>query len=310
MDITLTHALEYGTESPVSVEDLIKSLEANERLIRQSGRLLAELIPGLEVETTRVSVTHISQESPLKEYFAAALVLAFQPKMSTAVPHIIEGLTGTPLNDDYNTVLTLFVLLIAVEGIGRAYERFFPGKDKREITETRDSLLKKAAAITGVAAARIVDAIAVLFTGKTLRPTVAASQKVFAPTRGQQNACIRDSRRAVLIPPGAVALAQAAAGLPYEVEADDSGLHMKNEWHPKASVVFHAHDRDKQKTGWAGHIPKLFDDRIPMILDKSQKPEKLFGKTMVTADVLVTMVEDENGDMRPKEMLLVHAYGK
>jgi hypothetical protein len=52
-------------------------------------------------------------------------------------------------------------------------------------------------------------------------------------------------------------------------------------------IVIHAMDRDRGKIGWAAHIPALFEDRIPMKLDKTIKPETLFTKRQIVGDVLL-----------------------
>lgn len=310
MDITLVHALEYDTVNPVSVEDLVKSLEANERLLRQAARVLCELYPGLEIEPTNVSVRRISQESPLTEAFAFAATVIYQKELASEVPPLIEKLSGMHIPAEYDTIVTILVMLVAVSGIEKAWDLLFPGKNKSEIVDTRQTLVTRLVGLTGIAAERILEALAILFTGRTLKPNVVAAQKAFAPTRGQPKPAIRDLKRNLLVSPEAVSLAQAAAGLPYDGEVIDEAPRTRNDWHQKIKVVLHAADRDKTKAGWAGHIPELFDDRIPMTLEKNVNRDKLFGKVSVTADVLVTMQENEDGDMKPKEMFLVHAYAK
>jgi len=47
MDVTLWHGIQYDVTEPVAVEDLIKSLEANAKLLRHTTDLLAAIVPGL-----------------------------------------------------------------------------------------------------------------------------------------------------------------------------------------------------------------------------------------------------------------------
>jgi hypothetical protein len=74
-------------------------------------------------------------------------------------------------------------------------------------------------------------------------------------------------------------------------------------------IILHAMDSDSKRRGWAGHIPALIDDRIPMHLEKSISPHTIFGKREISGDILLTHEEDEKGDMQPKEFLLIQANG-
>jgi len=308
MDITLRHGIEYGVDDAVSIEDLIKSLDANARILRRSAELLSTLIPGLTLEPKYVSVTSLTQESPLREVFALSAVLAYQKELEGEVPQLIESLTGVHVSDQYDTLITVIVMIIAIYGISKAFEVLFPGRDKQQLVDTEDSLIEQAASVLGVATYRIRDAVAILFTGKQRRALVSASQKVFAPTRNQYGANIRMRNGVTLVSKEAVTLAQSAAGMPFEPDEEADAPKTESEFHHRTKIILHAMDRDRKKVGWAGHIPSLFDGRIPMHLEKSQNPEAIFGKSEITGDILLTKEEDENGDMKPKEFLLVQTY--
>mgnify|MGYP006977754909 CR=1 FL=1 len=306
MELLLRHGVEYEVADPVSVEDLIKSIEAHARLLRKSGDLLGDLLPGLRIEPKQVSVVSLSQQSQLKEMFAFAVVMSYQKELEQEVPELIEALTGTPISDQHDTLVTVLVMLIAIYGISKAFDALFPGRSRDNLDHAREGLLSKAAALTGIAAKRILAAVEVLFTGRSNRVLVGASQKVFAPTRGQADAAIRDNSGAVLVSPEAVKDAQSASGIPFEPE-DEEGPKSQSEFHRGVRVILHAMDKDHKRRGWAGHCPDLFDDRIPMHLEKALSPDSIFGKDEIRGDILLTSEEDENGDMKPKEFLLVQA---
>jgi hypothetical protein len=308
MDLVFLHGVEYDVTAPVAVQDLIKSLEANAKLLDRSTTLLEELFPGIKFESATISVRNLSQGSPLKELFALAVVLAYQKGLEEEVPALFETITGIHVSDQYDTLLTVLVLLIAVYGIDKAYEAAFPGRDKKAISDTQESLLQKAANLTGVTVVRIREAVNVLFTGRQHRATVLASQKMFAPTRGQPQVTIRVPDGDILVPAEAVAIAQSASGFPYEPPEVDEKPKQDSHFHRNVKIILHAMDRDKKKSGWAGHVPGLFDDRIPMDLEKSQSPDILFGKSEVIGDILLMTEEDENGEMKPKNFLLVQSY--
>lgn len=304
MNITLAHALEYDVTEPVAIEDLIKSLEANARLLRSAASLMEMVTTGLKIEVRKIHVTHLSQGSPLKELLAFAIYVTHQDDLEKEVPELLRSLVGDVIPSEYNTLVTVIVMLIAIYGISKAMDRIFPERGKGHIIATIKRLANWVAEITGVAVERVLSATEVLFTGRSRRVLVAASQRVLAPTRNQEGAAIRVIDGEVLVPPETVAEAQPAAGLPVEDDADLPAI--STEFHQDVRIIFHAMDRDRKRLGWAGHVPSLFDERIPMHLEKALDPSAIFGKDEVMGDILLTREEDKNGDMQPKEFLLIH----
>lgn len=307
MEMVIEHGVEYVVDTPVAIEDLIQSLDAHARLLRNSTKLISSIIPGLTIETKQVSVKILSQQSPLKEIFALAVVVGYQKDLEGEVPALVEQLTGLTISDKHDTLITVLVMLIAIYGISKAFELLFPSRPKDNLESARDSLVKKAARITGATAGRIIAAVEVLFTGRTERTLVTASQKVFAPTRNQADATIRDNRGDELIGVLAVRDAQAASGLPYE-PGDTGKSKTESKLHTGARIVLHAMDRDRKRLGWAGHCPDIFDDRIPMHLEKSLAPKEIFGRDEIRGDILLTLEENDEGDMVPKEFLLLRLH--
>lgn len=307
MEVTLKHGVQYDVTEPVAVEDIIKSIDAHARLVREAGKMLSDLVPGLHIEVGKVSVVLLSQQSPLKEMFAVATVMSYQKELEKEIPNIIEAITGAKISDDYDTIVTVLCMIIAIYGISKAWDVLFPSKPKNNIEETKKSLIERAAKILGVASDRVVAAVEVLFHGKKERGLVSSSQKVFAPTRSQQNAALLDTDGRLLIQAETVRDAQAVAGLPYEGESEDEPV-VSSELHPNVRIILHAMDRDRKKSGWAAHCPDLFDERIPMNLEKTISPEKIFGIDELQGDILLTSEIDENGAIKPKDFLLIRAY--
>lgn len=307
MEITLFHEIEYDVVEEVAVEDLVKSLLANARLMRDATLVLAGLFPGLEFETKRISVPELSQGSPLREVLALSVIVAYQTELTKEVPELFEHLTGTHVNPAYDGLFTVMVMLIAIYGISSVMDLIFPSRDKKEAKDTEDALLDRIAKMLGVGIEAVRVELGKLLIGRRRRGLLLASQQVFAPTRGQ-SAAIRRKGAEVLIPAKTVALAQSAAGLPVESDEEEEKPKTSPEFHRGVKVILHAMDTDSKKRGWAGHVPELFDERIPMHLEKAISPTAIFGRREVTGDILLTREEDQNGDMQPKEFLLIQAY--
>ena len=132
METSLNHFVEYDLDGISSVAAVAESLLANERLAKEVALLLEALIPGLVIVQTTVSVKRVVQESPLKEAFVVALVAAFQPKLEHDMPKIVTDLTGVVVPEHYHTLLSLFVMIIAIYGISKAIDLLFPGRVRIE----------------------------------------------------------------------------------------------------------------------------------------------------------------------------------
>ncbi len=72
-------------------------------------------------------------------------------------------------------------------------------------------------------------------------------------------------------------------------------------------VQFRAHDLDKNKA-WAATITDVSPLRRPLHLAPDVRPEQLFERKEVRADVLVTSVLDAEGDYTPNLYYLQKVY--
>ena len=111
MDITVPHSVEYEVTGPVTIDEVILTLQANAELIQELAPLLERLVPGLTVERITLQVREIRHGS-LREVFFAALVVAFQEDLKKEIPPLVEKLFGTQVSGEYNTLLTISVLAL------------------------------------------------------------------------------------------------------------------------------------------------------------------------------------------------------
>jgi hypothetical protein len=103
MEISIPHQVIFETEEPVPVSEIIASLLGAEQILRDVGPLFEEYYPGFKIDSLRVSVRLISQESPLKEFFYLGLVATYQKDLvkdaclSGCHPHPLNvGCTHSP----------------------------------------------------------------------------------------------------------------------------------------------------------------------------------------------------------------------
>lgn len=299
MEATFDHYLEYEIEEWPSIAEIIATLEANDYLLQRAGDVLEECLPGLEIQRATVAVRAISQESPLREWFAFAVVMTFQKRLEQEVPQLIEKLTGHQLPEEYDTLVTVLVMLIAIYGISAMFKKLFPGREPKHLDDEYHRLITVAGDYINVTPDQVDAAVRETVEGQKRRPTETAARRFFSPVRGRKNRGIRGR--------GAASISEEAiAEVPSEVfalddEAEKTSTRIEND----VQIVLHAADRDRAVHGWAGHIPGHLDTRVKMQVDKAIKPERLFGRRAIRGDVLIVYDVTPEGEKVAREFHLL-----
>lgn len=240
------------------------------------------------------------QESPLQQTFVVALVAAYQRQLERDVPKIITDLTGIEVPDQYHTLLTVLVMMVAVYGISKAIELLFPSRGKDELEKNYRSLVVVAGDLIQTPPNEIETAVRSRYSGKKLSQITSLVRGFFAPTAGREHAKIMGPAGVEI---GAPALSQIPQlAIPETVEDTEK---TDTQFEYSKRIVIHAMDRDRGKLGWAAHIPSLFDDRVPMKLEKGIDPLSLFGKKQIIGDVLIVYRVDEADNRVPSEVHLL-----
>ena len=299
MDTLLPHQVRYDVNGHISVAVVAESLVANGKLAMEAAFLLEALIPGLGVERAEVSVRRVTHESPLQQAFAIALVTVFQKNMERDVPEIVTDLTGLVVPDRYHTLLTVIVMMIAIYGISKTIEKLFPTRKTDKIEENFKNLTIVAGDLIQLPPAQIEATIRGRLADKRQGQLSSAIRSFFAPAVGKEGAAIVGGGTEITV--SALAQIPNLSAPETEQPSDDIDTKFENNQH----IVIHAMDRDRSKYGWAGHIPKLFEERVPMKLDKSIDPKSLFSKTEVDGDVLIVYDVDGDGSKTPAEFHLL-----
>jgi hypothetical protein len=299
MDTLLPHQIKYDVAGHIPVSVVAESLVANGSLAVEAAFLLEALIPGFVVERAEVSVRRVSHESPLQQAFVVAIVTAYQKDLVSDVPKIFTDITGVNVPERYHTILTVVVLMIAIYGISKAIERLFPSRKTDKIDENFRNLTIVAGDLIQATPGEIEATIRGRLADKKQVRLSKSIRNFFAPTIGKEGASIAGGGTEI----GSSALAQIPNFSTAEVESEKEIS--ESVFENKQRIVIHAMDRDRGKAGWAGHIPALFEERVPMKLDKSIDPEALFTKTEIIGDVLIQYDVADDGKKTPTEFHLL-----
>lgn len=290
MELTIPHRVTYDFDGQASVVEVAKSLIAQDKLVRESLAVLEELFPNLVFERPAVTVREVLQESPLKTVLWTTVIAVYGQELGEDVPDILNTLFGIDVPDGYDSIVSVLVLLIAVFGVDLLWKKISTGvKDYRALRAERERLLKEAATQAAVTEDHLEEAVERVL-NKRKRSVMKASAEFFEPAR-------RHKARSVSVP-GAEVRQEAIEDMPTDV--DLALYEPPTEVQELEGVVVHfrAHDLDRNKA-WAATIEEVYPKRRPLHLAPDVKPEQLFEKSEVIADVLVTSNLDSDGEYVP-----------
>lgn len=291
MELVFPHRVEYQVPENVAIEDVIGTLQANQRLAYELGELFNSLFVGLTVEHASVRVQSVSIGS-LREDFFFALVVTFQPELRKEVPAMIEGWLRTEIPEQYNAVVTIAVLTLLFYGAEFLYKKIENKSGSKELQEQLNYVIGELAVASQQSEARVRKELERQFEKKgRLKELAKAAIRFFKPSRVQRNAPIFVSNHKIE--------ARTIAEIPYQIDVDsleegDRYSHLKG-----VRVELHAKDRDKGETGWAGIVPTVSDGRIKIKLYPDVRPDLLWERETIWADVTVVYRTNKQGVETP-----------
>jgi len=295
--IKLYHSLSYTTDGTVPVYLVARSLLANERLVRESLLLMEELHKNeLQISPLKISVATLSNESPFKEVLAVTAFVAWQKDLEKEVPHIIEMLTGNRISPDYDTLITVLVMFLAIYLIDSIFERVMPGKSVKAIKEEYEHKKLMVAGLLKLSPERLEEVVKHRYENEKGKSLINKALDFFAPAKVETGVEITTGND-IKIPsnviqaiPPAVHFARLKNTNSYELKS--------------AAVEIHRADRDETKHGWRAIIKDVSERKVRMELDQSINPDRLFGNTVVRGDVTVIEEMQNEGGYQAKVYFL------
>jgi hypothetical protein len=291
LELVFPHRVEYDVPEAVAIEDVIGTLQANQRLAHELGELLNALFEGLTVEHASARVQSISIGS-LREDFFFALFVTFQPELREDIPAAIESFLHADIPDHYNAIITIAVLTLLFYGGEFLYTKIENKAGSKELQEQLNYVIGELAIATQQSEARVRKELDRQFKKKgRLKELAKAAVRFFKPSRVQRNAPILVGDRR--IDP------QTISQIPYQIDVDSLEEGDRYEHFPGVRVQLHAKDRDKGETGWAGVVPTVSDERIKIKLYPDVRPDMLWDHETIWADVTVVYRTNKRGDEKP-----------
>lgn len=294
--IRIPISITYETIGITPVQKVIEGLQASEAVAGEAIELLPSFVPGLTVEASVIGVSHISQESPLKEVLVAALVLAHQKEIGDFVEPLVGNIVGPTVAADHSEVFGLLFSIVAIYGASAAKDILVKRFENHKPRQMLNALIADVAAATGKSLKEVRDILEAKYsTPNAFKKVVTKAKGFFAPSHCGGNAAVQIG--STIIPQDVVR------------EIPQSGMAQGKEmarYEPKYDVTInlHAMDRDKANTGWAAVVPEISDRRLKLRLSKEVDPTRLWRKDVVSGDIVVVEKLTAHGFL-PQEYQLI-----
>lgn len=291
-EVTLPHSVTYEFDGKATVQDVASSLLAQERLVKDALLVLEGCIDGLSIDSIRITLNSVVQESPLKEALAAAVVLTFQHDIEKGVDSLVHAISGQHIAPEYAGLVTVLVMIVAIYGASAFFEKVMH-KKPRELEDEREQLIVVAGDYYNLPPDRVREQLDAKLGGARKRSVIKSSIDFFAPAKTNQARAITSENA-----PRAEISQKAIASVPSELDLAQVEPETDSYLAENVVIKFRRHDRDKTKS-WAATIDEISDERKPLHIDPTIDPNSLFTKAAVRGDVLVTTLRNPDGDYVP-----------
>ncbi|MCI0430424.1 MAG: hypothetical protein L0210_07780 [Rhodospirillales bacterium] len=291
MEIRIPHQVVYETPDAVPVADVIESLRGVQQLFDQMPPLLEGCFRGLTIERIELSVQQISQESPLKEIFWAAIFFTFQKDLEKEVPDFLEKLGAPVAVHDYDTLVTVIFCLMLFYGVDLLYRHAVKIGGDSKIRRHLDGLVTEVAQRCGVSEDRIRMLLEERYGKGRVRQLMGSAIRVFHPSRRQKNSGMLVGHRRIE--------PEVVAEIPNDLKLLEAESHDTTDEYTNVEIELHAQDVDRAKQGWAAVIPEVGPNRMRLQLYPPINPEDIYTKKHIRGDVLIVSRPSDEGTMEP-----------
>jgi hypothetical protein len=309
MDLPFKHEMTYIGSSSASVADVAASLVANEQIVLEVRRLLEACIPGLTVESIQVEFKRATIESPLKELLGVSIAIGFQEELKKEIPPVVKAMFGIE-SSKYDTIITVLFVIIVIYGIDYAFRRFKSGFNAKApaalapespaIEGNFNTVLNVGGDLIGVEPQKIREALDKMYPAQHKEALAKKALTFIRPAKRESGVGIEGG--GVRVEPDTIADAPTDIDLLLDEETERQDP-MENQ-----IVVIHATDLDHKKSGWAGHIPGVWEKRLRMQIYPTIDVDALYGVREIRGDIILVSNRDAKGEMRPYMFHLVTVH--
>lgn len=293
MELVLPFRVEYRTENPVPIPEIVGSLLSLQMLLEEASSNLETFVPGLTIEKIDIRVQEISHGS-LKEVLLLGLFGVFQEELNHELPELVKEFMGVEMPENTHTLLTILVLVAIVYGADYIKSIVIEGAKDTLTARWKKNLIQDLADKTGRSYEETKKALDERY-GKPsrIRRLADASVKFFQPSKRQGNAPIDVGNKRI------------EPRLVEDTEADfiyeEAASAEKTQNLRGIKLQIHQKDLDRESSGWAAIPVGLHPKRLPMKLVDGVTSDQVWGNDEITADI-VLISKRKGVDFVPSEI--------
>lgn len=300
MEFGVTNEVIYDFDGRVSVAEVAKSLLAQDRLLREAIGVVQLLYPGLEIQKIDIAIQQVSHESPYRSQMLAFLAGVFSGEIGSDMPDLIQTISGGRLDahDNWDALLSLIILAILVIMADKIRAKYWPDASEQILAAQKERFLEAASNGAQVPRGTMKEAIEGTI---AKRPGIIgrASMDMLGPAK-------RHHARSLRVGPDFISK-EAIAALPSDAQMLMYQQPTETDELERVRLKFYAHDRENPKK-WAAAVEEVSPQRLKLHLAPHIKPEGLFTRGEVMADVVMTSMRDDEGDYHPTLYILTRVY--
>jgi len=290
LELSFKEKFYYSTENPVSVKEIIKSLQGWEAIVKQSKDVLASIteckIDGIEVEVELLRTGSLYEDLVIK------LIFGSREELEAFVARCHARLGDGALR---NTLI--FAVVTGLVGYGLYLAAAAMSPDNTPHFEANNNVIINIGAgeanLTPEGLRSVIENSV-----KNKKALAEGAIKAISPARGDDNASLQigDGNQKVVIPQETIIKA------PTSVVMDPL---TKTQDYPDSDIQIRALDLDNPSKGWAAVVPGLIDRRVKLVLDPSLDPASLSGRMSFRGDITVTLkLDSREHEYKPVEIML------
>lgn len=273
LSLSFTENIYYSTKEPVSIKDVITSLQGWEAIAKQSEGVLQELT-GANILNISVHIARLEAGS-LYEDIVIKLLFGSQEEMDKFLKSAHAKIGTGKMR---NALVGAVVVGLVGYGLVLATKAMAPNNTSH-FEANNNTIINIGAGEANISPERLQSIIESTVTNK--KSLAKNSIKTLAPARADDNATmvVGTGGGAITIPAETIKKAPTEVSFAPEVYEQE---------HFDVDVEVRALDLDNPEKGWAAVIPGLIDRRVNMVLGPNVKPSDFAGKFAVRADISIT----------------------
>ncbi len=183
MDRVFSHEIVYDFDDAATIEEVAASLIANARFVHDAIAVIDACHPNLEISESKVRLASLSQQSPLKELLTVALVLGFQGDLEEEVPDFVKAITGIDVPDQYDSMVTVFVMGVSLYAALKLVDRVTKGRKRVKLQEAYRVAKAAAGDLVQVDSGTVSEKMEERLGGGRARATARAARDFFKPAK-------------------------------------------------------------------------------------------------------------------------------